>query len=76
MQILRTRGIAYPTWGGYLTCRVYTQYLPTLVFRYLPKTADTFLAYTVRDTTPIPELFIDMPIGMSADACLQYWNDL
>ena len=76
MQILRTRGTAYPTWGGYLTCAGYTHYLPTLVFRYMPSTSSSFLAYVVGYTTPIPELFIDMPIGMSADACIQYWGDL
>ena len=76
MQILRTRGTRYQGWGGYLSCSVYPLDLPTLMFRYMPKTSTKFLTYIVGVTLVLPDTDNDMPIGMSADACIQYWIDL
>ena len=76
MQILRTRGTRYQSWGGNLSCSVYPLYLPTLMFRYMPKTSTKFLTYIVGIELDLPDTHSDMPIGMSADACIQYWFDL
>ena len=76
MQILRTRGTAYPTWGGYLMCITHIHDLPPLVFRHSLNTYTSYLTYIAGYTTPRPKLFKDMPVGMSADACIQYWYDL
>ena len=76
MQILRTRGARYQGWGGYLSCSVYPLYLPTMMFRYMPKTSTKFLTYIVGIELDLPDTHSDMPIGMSADACIQYWFDL
>ena len=35
-----------------------------------------FLKYIVAYTLAIPDMYSDMPIGMSADTCIQYWEDL
>ena len=79
MQILRTKGIKYHGWGGYLNCRIPSPYLPTLEFRYMPKTSTKYLRYVVGYTlvgyAPAYR-YSDMPIGMSADTCIQYWEDL
>ena len=74
MQILRTRGAKYQGWGGYLNCRIHSPYLPTLEFRYMPKTSTRYLTYI--DGYASAYRYSDMPIGMSADTCIQYWNDL
>ena len=73
MQIVRTKGITYSTWGGYLTCRIHTQYLPTLAFRYMPGTSTSSLTFVKYASA---YRYSDMPIGMSADTCIQYWIDL
>ena len=73
MQILRTRGMKYQTWGGYLSCRVYSPYLPTLLFKYMPRTSTSFLTFVEYASA---YSYSDMPIGMSADTCIQYWEDL
>ena len=72
MQILRTRGAKYQGWGGYLNCRIHSPYLPTLEFRYMPKTSTKYLRYVVGYTLGIPDIYNDMPIGMRADTCIQY----
>ena len=74
MQILRTKGIKSHGWGGHLNCRIHPHYLPELIFKYLPKSSTKSLTF-------IPGLasaynYNDMPIGMSADTCIQYWEDL
>ena len=74
MQILRTKGAKYQAWGGYLNCRVQPPYLPTLVFKYMPGTSTRYLAYVVGYASAYR--YSDMPIGMSADTCIQYWEDL
>ena len=76
MQILKTRGAKYQGWGGYLNCRIHSPYLPTLEFRYMPKTSTKYLRYIAGYTLAIPDMYSDMPIGMSADTCIQYWDDL
>ena len=76
MQILRTKGIKSHGWGGYLICRVQPPCLPTLEFRYMPKTSTKYLIYIVGYTLGISDIYSDMPIGMSADTCIQYWEDL
>ena len=76
MQILRTRGIKYHGWGEYLNCRIHSPYLPTLEFRYMPKTSTKYLTYIVGYTLGISDRYSDMPLGMSADTCIQYWEDL
>ena len=75
MQILRTRGAKYQGWGGYLNCRIHSPYLPTLEFRYMPKTSTKYLIYVVGYVI-VSDMYNDMPIGMSADTCIQYWEDL
>ena len=74
MQILRTKGIKSHGWGGYLNCRAHPHYLPTLVFRYMPSTSTKHLKYV--DGHASAYRYSDMPIGMSADTCIQYWEDL
>lgn len=74
MQILRTRGAKYQGWGGYIRCITQPHCLPELVFRYMPKTSAKYLTFTAGYTTAYR--YNDMPIGMSADACIQYWEDL
>ena len=76
MQILRTTGTKYQAWGGYLKCMIPHPYLPTLMFRYMPKTSTKFLTYLVEYPLTLPGGHSDMPIGMSADTCIQYWDDL
>ena len=76
MQILRTRGTRYQSWGGNLSCSVYHPYLPTLIFKYMPKTSTKYLRYVGEGTLDLSATHSDMPIGMSADACIQYWFDL
>ena len=76
MQILRTKGIKSHGWGGYLNCMIQPPYLPTLEFRYMPKTSTKYLTYVVGYTLSISGIYSGMPIGMSADACIQYWEDL
>ena len=76
MQILRTRGAKYQGWGGYINCITQPHYLPALVFRYMPKTSTKYLTYVVGVTLNLSDTHNDMPIGMSADTCIQYWNDL
>ena len=76
MQVLRTRGAKYQGWGGYLNCRIHSPYLPILEFRYMPKTSTKYLIYIVGYTLGISDIYSDMPIGMSADTCIQYWEDL
>ena len=76
MQILRTRGARYQGWGGYLSCMTHVPYLPPLLFRYMPTTSTKYLTYVVGVTLVLPDTHNDMPIGMSADACIQYWFDL
>ena len=76
MQVLRTRGAKYQGWGGYLNCRIHSPYLPILEFRYMPKTSTKYLIYIVGYTLGISDIYSDMPIGMSADTCIQYWDDL
>ena len=74
MQILRTKGIKSHGWGGYLNCRIHSPYLPTLEFRYMPKTSTKFLIFVTGYASAYR--YKDMPIGMSTDACMQYWEDL
>ena len=74
MQILRTKGAKYQGWGGYLGCRIYPLYLPPLLFKYAPKTSTKYLTYAVGYISAYS--YSDMPIGMSADACIEYWEDL
>ena len=74
MQILRTKGIKFHGWGGYLSCRIYSPYLPTLLFKYAPRTSTKYLRYAVGYISAYSHS--DMPIGMSADTCIQYWEDL
>ena len=50
--------------------------LPILVFKYMPKTSTKYLKYIVRYRLAIPSMYSDMPIGMSTDTCIQYWEDL
>ena len=76
MQILRTRGTKYQGWGGYLNCMIHTPYLPPLMFRYMPKNSIKSLTYIDRDLIVLPKSHSDLPIGMSADTCIQYWDDL
>ena len=76
MQILRTRGIKSNGWGGYLNCMIQPPYLPVLVFKYMPRTNTKYLRYIVNCTLVVSNSYSDMPIGMSADTCIQYWNDL
>ena len=76
MQILRTRGIKSGSWGGYLNCIVQPPYLPALMFKYIPRTNTKYLKYIVSYTLVVSGSYSDMPIGMSADTCIQYWNDL
>ena len=73
MQILRTRGARYQGWGGYLNCMTHVPYLPPLMFRYMPKTSTKYLTYVVGVTLGLSATHNDMPIGMSADTCIQYW---
>ena len=76
MQILRTRGIKSHGWGGYIICMIQPPCLPVLVFKYMPRTYTKYLRYIVRYTRDVPDSYSDMHIGMSADTCIQYWNDL
>ena len=81
MQILRTRGIKSHGWGGYLNCMIHPTCLPVLVFRYMPRTNTKYLKYIVNHVLAVSAVsngysYSDMPIGMSADTCIQYWNDL
>ena len=76
MQILRTKGIKSQCWGGYLECRAQTPYLPKLMFKYMPGTSTESLTYIAGYTLDISDMYSDMPIGMSADACIEYWEDL
>ena len=76
MQILRTRGIKSPGWGGYLHCMIHPSCLPVLVFKYMPRADIKYLEYIVSYTIAVPNSYSDMPIGMSTDACIQYWEDL
>ena len=76
MQILRTRGTKYQGWGGYINCITQPHCLPELVFRYMPKTSTKYLTYAVDYSSGVSGIYNDMPIGMSADACIQYWEDL
>ena len=76
MQILRTKGIKYQGWGGYVNCMIQPSCLPTLEFRYMPITSTKYLRYIVGYPLAIPNMYGDMPIGMSADTCIQYWEDL
>ena len=76
MQILRTRGTRYQGWGGHLCCKVQPYSLPTLMFSYMPKASTMLFTYMVGITLTLPDTHSDMPIGMSADACIQYWIDL
>ena len=75
MQILRTKGIKSHGWGGYLNCMICPYYTPALEFRYMPKTSTKYLRY-VSGYVFVPAMYNDMPIGMSADTCIQYWEDL
>ena len=76
MQILRTKGIKSHSWGGFLNCRVQPHYLPTLVFKYMPKTSTKYLRYVSGYHINTSATQRNMPIGMSADTCIQYWEDL
>ena len=76
MQILRTRGAKYQGWGGYINCITQPYCLPALMFRYMPKTSTKYLTYAVGYSSGESDIYNDMPIGMSADTCIQYWNDL
>ena len=76
MQILRTKGIKSHGWGGYLNCMIHPRYLPTLEFRYMPKTSTIYLMYLVGYPIDTPATQRKMPIGMSADTCIRYWEDL
>ena len=76
MQILRTRGIKSHGWGGYIICMIQPPCLPVLVFLYMPRANTKHLKYIVRYTLNVPYSYSDMPIGMSADTCIRYWNDL
>ena len=74
MQILRTRGVKYHGWGGYLNCRIQPPCLPTLVLKYMPRTSTKYLTFVPGFASAYS--YSDMPIGMSADTCIQYWEDL
>ena len=76
MQILRTRGVKYHGWGGFLICMIQPPCLPVLVFKYMPRADTKYLIYIVRYSPTVRASYSDMPIGMSADTCIQYWNDL
>ena len=76
MQILRTRGIKSHGWGGYLHCMIQPPCLPVLVFRYMPGTNTKYLKYMVNHVLIVSNSYSDMPIGMSADACIQDRNVL
>ena len=77
MQILRTKGTKHQSRGGNLYCITSPTYLPRIIFRYVPGPDSSFFVYySVGYITPISKSFTDMPIGMSADACIQYWEDL
>ena len=76
MQILRTHGTSYQGWGGYLNCMIYPYYTFVLEFRYMPKTSTKYLRYVSGYQINISATQRKMPIGMSADTCIQYWNDL
>ena len=77
MQILRTTGTTNQSRGGNLYCIASPAYLPRIVARYVASPDSSFFVYySVGYITPISKSFTDMPIGMSADACIQYWNDL
>ena len=76
MQILRTRGIKSHGWGGYIICMIQPPCLPVLGFKYMPRTDTKYLRYIVRYSRDVPDSYSDMPIGMRADTCIQYWNDL
>ena len=76
MQILRTRGIKYNGWGGYLNCMIQPPYLPVLVFKYMPVTDIKYLRYIVNCTLVVSNSYSDIPIGMSANTCIRYWNNL
>ena len=76
MQILRTKGIKSHGWGGYLNCMIQSPCLPTLVFKYMPRNSTKYLKYIIGFTLPLHRRHSDMPIGMSADTCIQYWDDL
>ena len=76
MQILRTKGIKSHGWGGYLHCMIQPPCLPTLEFKYMPRTSTKSLKYLVGYTLTRSDMYSDMPIGMSADTCIQYWEDL
>ena len=74
MQILRTKGTKFQAWGVYLSCRVQPPYLPTLMFRYMPISSTKSLTFVPGYASAYR--YSDMPIGMSADTCIQYWIDL
>ena len=74
MQILRTRGTKHQSWGGCLNGRVQPTYLPTLVFKYMPRASTKFLTFVTGYASAYR--YSDMPIGMSADTCIRYWDDL
>ena len=76
MQILRTKGIKSHGWGGYLNGMVQPHCLPTLEFKYMPRNSTKYFKYIVGYTLTIPNMYSDMAIGMSADTCIQYWDDL
>ena len=77
MQILRTKGTKSKGWGGYLICTVYPPYLPTLMFRYMPKTSTKLLRFMVGYASPfLPRMHSDIPIGMNAATCIRYWDNL
>ena len=76
MQILRTSGTRYQGWGGYLNCMIYPYYMPALEFRYMPKTSTKYLRCVSGYHINTSATQRNMPIGMSADTCIQYWDDL
>ena len=76
MQLLRTRGAKYQGWGEHINCMIHPRYLPILEFRYMPKTSTKYLTYAADYSSGVSGIYNDMPIGMSADACIQYWEDL
>ena len=77
MQILRTTGTKNQVRGGNLYCITSPTYLPRIVSRYVASpNASFYVYYAVGYITPISKSFIDMPIGMSADTCIQYWEHL
>ena len=76
MQILRTKGIKSHGWGGYLHCMVQPSCLPVLEFKYIPKASTKYLKYIVAYRLAIPSMYRNMPIGMSTDTCIRYWEDL